>query len=116
MCHYRHRAHDDPFFLPGLQDITAHVDFTGIAEAGFTHGLVLQGYTTQAHFLVNCGITHLMQSVPADDVASYLPMVAGVQKLLSPSEMGELFKVIALGRNIEMPLIGFTAGDLSRLL
>jgi SAM-dependent MidA family methyltransferase len=116
MCHYRHRAHDDPFFLPGLQDITAHVDFTGIAEAGITHGLVLQGYTTQAHFLVNCGITHLMQSVPAEDVASYLPMVAGVQKLLSPSEMGELFKVIALGRNIEMPLIGFTAGDLSRLL
>lgn len=116
MCHYRHHAHDDPFFLPGLQDITAHVEFTAIAEAGIGQGLALQGYTTQARFLLNCGITELMQVVPAADTARYLPMVAGVQKLLSPSEMGELFKVIALGRGVEAPLIGFSAGDLSRLL
>jgi SAM-dependent MidA family methyltransferase len=116
MCHYRHHAHDDPFFLPGLQDITAHVEFTAIAEAGIDHGLALQGYTTQARFLLNCGITELVQAVPAEDTARYLPMVAGVQKLLAPSEMGELFKVIALGRGVEPPLVGFTAGDLSRLL
>jgi SAM-dependent MidA family methyltransferase len=116
MCHYRHHVHDDPFFLPGLQDITAHVEFTSIAEAGISEGLALQGYTTQARFLVNCGITELVQSVPVEDTANYLPMVAGVQKLLSPSEMGELFKVIALGRGVELPLTGFTAGDLSRLL
>ena len=65
---------------------------------------------------MNCGITELVQSVPVEDTANYLPMVAGVQKLLSPSEMGELFKVIALGRGVEPTLMGFTAGDLSRLL
>ena len=116
MCHYRHHAHDDPFFLPGLQDITAHVEFTAIAEAGIDHGLVLQGYTTQARFLLNCGITELVQAVPVEDTANYLPLVAGVQKLLAPSEMGELFKVIALGRGMDGSLVGFTAGDLSRLL
>jgi SAM-dependent MidA family methyltransferase len=116
MCHYRHHAHDDPFFLPGLQDITAHVEFTAIAEAGLERGLVLQGYTTQARFLLNCGITELVQAVPVEDTAIYLPLVAGVQKLLAPSEMGELFKVIALGRGMDGPLVGFTAGDLSRLL
>jgi SAM-dependent MidA family methyltransferase len=116
MCHYRHHAHDDPFFLPGLQDITAHVEFTAIAEAGLERGLVLQGYTTQARFLLNCGIIELVQAVPVEDTANYLPLVAGVQKLLAPSEMGELFKVIALGRGMDGPLVGFTAGDLSRLL
>lgn len=60
MCHYRHHAHGDPFHLPGLQDITAHVDFTAVATAGVSHGLSLAGYTTQAHFLVNCGITELL--------------------------------------------------------
>ncbi len=116
MCHYRHHAHDDPYFLPGLQDVTVHVEFTAIAEAGLDRGLALQGYTTQARFLVNCGITDLLQAVPPEDAANYLPMVAGVQKLLAPSEMGELFKVIALGRGLDAPLIGFSAGDLSRLL
>jgi SAM-dependent MidA family methyltransferase len=116
MCHYRHHSHADPFFLPGLQDITAHVDFTAIAEAAIDHGLVLQGYTNQARFLVNCGITGLMQSVLPEDAANYLPMSAAVQKLLSPAEMGELFKVIALGRGVPSMLLGFAAGDLSRLL
>jgi SAM-dependent MidA family methyltransferase len=116
MCHYRHHAHDDPFFLPGLQDITAHVEFTAIAETAVDHGLALQGYTTQARFLLNCGITELLQAVPAENAAAYLPLVAGAQKLLAPSEMGELFKVMAVGRGLEGPLVGFTAGDLSRLL
>ena len=116
MCHYRHCAHDDPFFFPGLQDITAHVDFTSVAEAGIEAGLQLIGYTTQAHFLINCGIADLLARTPADHTAAYLPLAAGVQKLVSPSEMGELFKVIALGRGVQPPLSGFKTGDKSRLL
>jgi len=116
MCHYRQRAHDDAFFAPGLQDITAHVDFTGVAHAAVEAGLELLGYTTQAQFLINLGITDLLAQVPAADVAAYVPRVAGAQKLLSPSEMGELFKAIALGRAVPGPLRGFRHGDKRRLL
>ncbi len=116
MSHYRHRAHDDPFFLPGLQDLTAHVDFTAIAEAGIDAGLKVLGYATQAQFLVNSGITQLLEQHSADDTLSRFTLTAGVQKLWSPAEMGELFKVIALGRGIDGPLIGFSSGDKSRLL
>jgi SAM-dependent MidA family methyltransferase len=116
MCHYRHRAHGDPFFLPGLQDITAHVDFTAVAEAGIDAGLKLLGYTTQAQFLVNAGITRLLEKSSPERPGAYLPAVAAVQKLLSPAEMGELFKVIALGRGVEIAPSGFAAGDKSRLL
>lgn len=111
MCHYRHRAHDDPFFLPGLQDITAHVDFTAIAQAGREAGLDLLGYANQAQFLVNCGITDILAETPADDAAAYAPLASQAQKLLSPAEMGELFKVIALGKGVAAPLAGFTSGD-----
>lgn len=116
MCHYRHRAHDDPFFLPGLQDISAHVDFSAIARAGVDCGLDLLGYTTQAHFLINLGITDLLARTPAEQAAAFLPLAAQAQKLLSPSEMGELFKVIVLGRGMRAPLSGFVRGDLRRLL
>lgn len=111
MCHYRHRAHDDPFFLPGLQDITVHVDFSAIAQAGAEAGLELLGYASQAHFLVNCGITDLLAETSPADVAQYAPLAAQAQKLLSPAEMGEFFKVIALGRDAGEPLAGFTSGD-----
>lgn len=116
MCHYRHHAHDDPFYLPGLQDITAHVDFTAIAEAGLEAGLKLLGYTTQAGFLINCGITHLLQETSAENVSTYFPLAAQAQKLMSPAEMGEFFKVIALGKNLAEPLLGFATGDKRRLL
>lgn len=116
VCHYRHRMHDDPLVLPGLQDITAHVDFTAIAEAGVAAGLRFAGYTTQANFLVNCGIAELLSEVPAAHASSYLPLVSQAQKLMSPSEMGELFKVVALSRGVDAPLTGFSRGDLSRLL
>ena len=116
MCHYRHRAHGDPFFLPGLQDLTAHVDFTAVAEAGIDAGMKMLGYTTQAQFLVNSGITGLLAQHAQDAAIARIALTAGVQKLLSPAEMGELFKVIALGRGIDGPLIGFTSGDKSRLL
>jgi SAM-dependent MidA family methyltransferase len=116
MCHYRHHAHDDPYALVGLQDITAHVDFTAIADAGVDAGLRVLGYTSQASFLINCGITELLAQTDAGDVRAYAPLASAAQKLLSPSEMGELFKVIALGRGIEAPLLGFAQGDRTRSL
>lgn len=116
MCHYRHYAHDDPLILPGLQDITAHVDFTAIAETGLSHGLDLLGYTSQTHFLLNCGITDLLALASPEKASAYLPVAAQAQKLLSPAEMGELFKAIALGKGIDAPLVGFRQGDKSRML
>lgn len=116
MCHYRHHAHGDPFYLPGLQDITSHVDFSAIASAAGNSALTLLGYTTQAHFLINCGITEILTQTPVEDTARYLQQANQLQKLVSPAEMGELFKVIAFGRNFSNPLIGFKRGDMSRLL
>jgi SAM-dependent MidA family methyltransferase len=116
MCHYRHYAHGEPFYLPGLQDITAHVDFTAIVEAGCEAGLDFLGYTTQATFLFNCGLTEVLARTPAADAAHYLPLANAAQKLISPAEMGELFKVIALGKGIAEPLIGFRHGDRSATL
>ncbi|MDD5301300.1 MAG: SAM-dependent methyltransferase [Gallionella sp.] len=124
MCHYRHHAHDDPFFLPGLQDITAHVNFTDIAECGIDAGLELLGYTSQAFFLLNCGITELIKDTSPENLRDYLPLSAQLQKLTSPAEMGELFKVIALGKKpvlstdegMAHPLTGFARGDMTRSL
>ena len=111
MCHYRHHAHDDPFFLTGLQDITSHVDFSAIADVGVDAGMALLGYTTQAQFLINCGITDVLSRVPAEDAGRYLPLANQANRLLSPAEMGELFKVIAFGKGFDAPLIGFQDGD-----
>ena len=112
MCHYRHHAHADPFCLLGLQDITTHVDFSAIARCAVAAGgLDLLGYTSQAQFLINCGITDLLAATPADDVRAYLPLAAQAQQLLSPAEMGELFKVIAFGKGFAPPLLGFRSGD-----
>lgn len=116
MCHYRHHAHPEPFYLPGLQDITAHVDFTAIVEAGHGAGLDLLGYTTQAAFLLNNGVTGILARIPAEDSERYLPQAQAVQKLVSPAEMGELFKVMALGKGIGEPLAGFALGDRSASL
>lgn len=115
MCHYRHHTHEDPLWLPGLNDITAHVDFTAAAEAACHAGLDLLGYASQAQFLFNCGITEVLGRLDADDLA-YLKLAAGVQKLISPTEMGELFKVMALGKGIAPTLLGFTKGDRSHTL
>jgi len=111
MCHYRHRAHTDPFFLPGLQDITSHIDFSAIASAGRKAGLELLGYTNQAQFLVNCGITDVLGETSPEDVAAYAPLAQQAQKLLSPAEMGEIFKVVALGKGVSDSLVGFSQGD-----
>ncbi len=115
-CHYRHRVHDDPFFLPGLQDITAHVDFSALARAARAAGLELLGYANQAQFLVNCGITDLLAAEDPSDAKRYLPAAAAANKLLSPSEMGELFKVLAVGKGVDASLTGFARGDRSAAL
>ena len=95
MCHLRHHAHGDPLVYPGLQDITAHVDFTAVARAALAQGLAVADYGTLAGWLVAAGITDHLGRLAADS-ARYLPAVSAVQKLLSPAEMGELFKVLEL--------------------
>ncbi|WP_322104859.1 class I SAM-dependent methyltransferase [Paraburkholderia sp. J41] len=119
MCHYRHRAHGDPFLYPGLQDITAHVEFTGIAEAGVEAGADLLGYTSQARFLMNAGITEVLGEIDPRDAQRFLPAANAVQKLVSEAEMGELFKVIAFSRGIDTSgatLAAFARGDRSHTL
>ena len=114
MCHIQHRAHDDALLAPGLQDITAHVDFTAIADAALASGLDVLGYTSQARFLLNAGLTDLMmarQQDPQYDTKARASLNAAVQKLISEAEMGELFKVMLIGRDIDPPLLGFSRGD-----
>jgi len=110
MCHYRHRAHDDALTLVGLQDITAHVDFTAIAEAALKAGLSVRGFANQANFLIACGLTELLTQQP-DDARVQLTQAAEIKTLTQPSEMGELFKVIALTRGWEGGLRGFALRD-----
>ena len=116
MCHYRHHALDDPFFLPGLADITAHIDFSALALAADAQGLELLGYASQASFLIDCGIAELLAEVPATDAVRYLPLTNQANRLLSPAEMGELFKVMLLGRGIPIDPLGFRSGDRSARL
>lgn len=94
--HYRHRVHADPFLWPGLSDLTAHVDFTALAEAAEAAGVVVAGFATQAAFLLGCGILDRLAAIGAPDSLAYLREAAAVQKLVSPAEMGELFKVLLL--------------------
>jgi SAM-dependent MidA family methyltransferase len=108
MCHFRQHAHGDALFYPGLQDITAHVDFTAVAEAADDAGLSVAGYTNQASFLLACGIEKLLQSVAADQNAVWFQQAEGLKRLVLPSGMGERFKVMALTRNIDEPLLGFS--------
>jgi len=116
MCHYRHHAHPDPFLYPGLQDITAHVNFSSIAHAAADAGLTVAGFASQARFLMGAGITDLLMTLDPADARSFLPAANAVQKLLSEAEMGELFKVIALTRGHDAPLEAFAHGDRSHAL
>ncbi|HMM46795.1 MAG TPA: SAM-dependent methyltransferase [Thiobacillaceae bacterium] len=110
-AHYRHHALDDVFHLPGLCDLTAHVDFSAVARAGIAAGLSLAGYASQATFLLHSGLGELLMQTPATDTTAYLPQANAVQRLVSPAEMGELFKVIAFTRGPLPPLAGFGRGD-----
>lgn len=103
MCHYRHHAHDDPFYRLGLQDITAHVDFTHMGRAALDSGLEIAGYLNQASFLMGAGLPHLLEKRRPDEPAAWLPMANAVQKLTSPAEMGELFKVLLLASRMTLP-------------
>jgi len=110
MCHYRHHAHPDPFYLPGLQDVTVHVDFTSVIAAAHATGLELLGYASQGQFLLNCGILDCLAEIP-NGTPEYVRATGAVNTLLMPHEMGELFKVIALGRGFDEGLLGFASGD-----
>ena len=112
ICHFRHRAHADPLLLPGLQDITANVDFSAVADAGIAAGFDLGGYATQAYFLLGCGLDALLARHDPQQLPEYLDLVQGVKQLTLLSAMGERFKVIALTRNVSGPLRGFALRDL----
>lgn len=120
MCHRAHRADTDPLADPGLKDITAHVNFTGIAVAAQEAGFDVIGYTSQGRFLLNAGVLDLLPAASEDPAAEArrLRQVSEVQKLVNEHEMGELFKVLALARGFEFELtpMGFTAGDRTHLL
>ena len=116
MCHYRHRSHGDVFLWPGLQDITAHVDFTALAEAAHEAGLDILGYAPQASFLAECGLVDVLARFDASDVRAYAPRAAEAHTLMSPAEMGELFKVLAVGRGVPRTLLGFRRGDRTGML
>lgn len=114
MCHYRQRSHADPLILPGLQDITAHVDFTAAGEAALDAGLRVAGYTSQAAFLLNSGLLELVGAIEAgeEDGRALTTASRDVNLMTSPAEMGELFKFIALTRGLDgLPLLGFASGD-----
>jgi SAM-dependent MidA family methyltransferase len=128
-CHYRHRAHDDPLLWPGLQDITASVDFTAVADAGRGAGLEVAGYTRQHYFLFGCGLMDLLaEEVPPHSLRSaesgeagedanpansvrYLEQVRQVKLLTLPGEMGDRFQALALARDLAPPLRGFAFRD-----
>jgi len=106
-CHYRHRFHGDPFFWPGLQDLTAHVDFSAMARAAEQGGAEVVGFTTQAYFLISCGLAVLVSAGDPTMTLSKLKGTSAVHRLIGPSEIGELFKVLGFQKNLEGPVLGF---------
>lgn len=116
LCHYRHRVHAEPLLLPGLQDITAHVDFTAVAEAAQAADLTVAGYTTQAQFLLDTGIDRLLAAATPDMTHDYLRFAAQAKTLLLPGEMGERFKAILLTRALDANVSGFRGRDLRNRL
>ena len=117
MCHYRHRTHPDAFVYPGLQDITAHVDFTAIADSALEANLNVLGYTNQASFLMGAGILEL-SALKEENISTELQMevASQIKKLTLPHEMGELFKVIGLSKNCDVSLPAFDFRDLREYL
>jgi SAM-dependent MidA family methyltransferase len=113
-CHFRHRAHEDPLLYPGLQDITAWVDFTRVAEAADAAALAVAGYCTQAAFLLATGIESDLAAT--DATLEHARLASQARQLLLPGEMGETFKVMALTRALDAPLRGFEYQDLRRSL
>ena len=114
LCYFRHRGADDPLRYPGLQDMTAHVDFTAMAEAADGAGLDVSGFSTQANFLLSCGLLEQLELLSGSD--DYLDALGPVKQLLLPGGMGETFKVLALTKGIEHPLCGFSTRDIRHTL
>jgi len=110
-CYFRHRAHDDPLHYLGMQDITAHVDFTAIAAAGLDSGLALCGFSSQGGFLIGAGLEKFAGPRYSDDAKQQAELAQQIRKLTLPGEMGEAFKVLALGRGVTEPLVGFEFND-----
>jgi len=113
-CHYKHLAHDDPYVNLGVQDITAWVDFSRVAEAALAAGLEVSGFATQAAFLLGLGVEVLVTEAGAD--IERIRLAGEARRLLMPEEMGEAFKMMALARGLDIPLAGFALQDLRHLL
>ena len=107
ICHYQHQAHDDPLMLVGLQDVTASVDFSAVANKAQALGFITAGYTTQAHFLMANGIEQMIMETSPEDSESFYQVTQAVKRLMMPSEMGERFKVLGLQKNFTQELQGF---------
>lgn len=116
MCHYRHRTHPDVFVYPGLQDITAHVDFTAMADAALDANMQVMGYTNQASFLMGAGLLELSALNEEGNIEQQMEMASQVKKLTLPHEMGELFKVIGFSKNCDVALPAFEFRDLREYL
>ena len=114
-CFYRHRAHYDPMQMPGLQDITAHVDFTAVAEASVAADLSLLGYASQSAFLLDNNLLELADTTLAgsDNEMHRMALAKEIKTLTLPGEMGERFQVMALGKRYDRPLRGFRSQDLA---
>lgn len=111
LCHYRHRAHDNPFCYIGLQDITSSVEFTAVAEAAVASDLKIKGFTSQAYFLLGCGLEAISFELTEKGKMTRLEAAQQIRTLTMPGEMGEKFKVMALGQNYDRPLCGFSIID-----
>lgn len=116
MCHFQHHRHDNPLIFPGIQDITAHVDFTALATTALESGLQLDGFTTQAHFLMHGGLMQISHRFDPENMLEYAPIAQQIKHLTLPEEMGELFKVILLSRNMSISLPAFQVQDLRQRL
>lgn len=115
VCHYRHRAHADPYLLPGLQDLTAFVDFTALAEAGCGAGFDFSGYCSQASFLLGNGLSEYVQSAQHLPEVERYRLTTAAKRLTLPGEMGERFQVMGFARGVDFSG-AFAMGDLSRRL
>ena len=116
MCYYQHRAHDNFLWWPGLQDITAFVNFTDVAYSAVDLGMEISGYTTQAAFLLANGLSELHAEQVTDDVQEQVKLSQQIKTLTLPSEMGDRFKVMALTKNYDEPITGFSMLDLRNRL
>lgn len=116
LCHFRQRAHEDPFQVPGLQDITAWVDFTALAHASDASGCVLSGFTTQSYFLAALELDEEMRALAGADAGRFARLANEARRLIMPGEMGERFKVMAWSRGVNLPLRGFSLRDLRHTL